>query len=151
MNTWGLERPWYSGTTGRKPIRTSCAGSGAVAGSGVDALTTSVERATGSAAAWVCSIQAWIFPDGDGRNSLLWPSASTPDCLFSAIPSAVYNALAEWRKPFGRRRSDRSVDSTFLQVGDIVRIGGGALLSVNTLLLLRLVFGAGRVMEQIAG
>jgi hypothetical protein len=32
---------------------------------------------------------------------------------------------------------------------DAIQIGAGALLSVNTLLLLRLVFGAGRVMEQI--
>ena len=38
----------------------------------------------------------------------------------------------------------------FLQgAGEAVQIGAGALLSVNTLLLLRLVFGAGRVMEQI--
>ena len=36
----------------------------------------------------------------------------------------------------------------FLQ-GEAVQIGAGALLSVNTLLLLRLVFGAGRVIEQL--
>ena len=37
----------------------------------------------------------------------------------------------------------------FLQASEAVQVGAGALLSVNTLLLLRLVFGAGRVMEQI--
>jgi hypothetical protein len=37
------------------------------------------------------------------------------------------------------------------QAGEAVQVGAGALLSVNTLLLLRLVFGAGKVVQQIDG
>lgn len=34
---------------------------------------------------------------------------------------------------------------------ETLQVGAGALLSVNTLLLLRLVFGAGRIVQQIDG